>query len=237
MSENIDTKLRNFHFFTSDEEENDEECEGSPTQVPVRQPRIIIEPEEDLEGKRYCVVCSIGQVKIIETETRQREKRWQCMNEKCKEITFVCSTEIIAFSERYNEFKNLNTILLAASTDSKYSHLEWIRKPRNHGGLRDLEMPLLVDTNHRISRDYGVPKDDEGIAYRGLFIIDPKGVLRQITINDLPVVHSVDETVRLIKAFQYYDNHGVARPANGTPSKDTIQPDPKNRQTSFSRRK
>uniref|UniRef100_A0A915EHA6 thioredoxin-dependent peroxiredoxin n=1 Tax=Ditylenchus dipsaci TaxID=166011 RepID=A0A915EHA6_9BILA len=153
------------------------------------------------------------------------------------DFTFVCPTEIIAFSERSDEFKNLNTVLLAASTDSKFSHLEWISKPRKQGGLGEMKIPVLADTNHKISRDYGVLKEDEGIAYRGLFIIDPKGVLRQITINDLPVGRSVDETLRLIQAFQYVEKHGEVCPANWTPGKDTIKPDPKNSQTFFGKQK
>ncbi|RCN32052.1 hypothetical protein ANCCAN_22156 [Ancylostoma caninum] len=97
-------------------------------------------------------------------------------------------------------------------------------KPRKHGGLGDMKIPVLADTNHQIAKDYGVLKDDEGIAYRGLFIIDPKGILRQITINDLPVGRSVDETLRLVQAFQYTDKHGEVCPAGWTPGKDTIKP-------------
>lgn len=80
--------------------------------------------------------------------------------------TFVCPTEIIAFSDRYEEFKKLGVAVLAASTDSKYSHLEWITKPRKHGGLGEMNIPVLADTNHKISRDYGVLVEDQGIAFR-----------------------------------------------------------------------
>jgi alkyl hydroperoxide reductase subunit AhpC len=90
------------------------------------------------------------------------------------------------------------------STDSTYSHFAWASQPRKEGGLGpDLKLPLIADRNQKISRDYGVLIEEEGIALRGLFIIDPKGILRQITVNDLPVGRSVDETVRLIKAFQF----------------------------------
>ncbi|EYB97306.1 hypothetical protein Y032_0142g2349 [Ancylostoma ceylanicum] len=80
--------------------------------------------------------------------------------------TFVCPTEIIAFSDRFPEFKNLNVAVLACSTDSVFSHLAWINTPRKHGGLGDMKIPVLADTNHQIAKDYGVLKDDEGIAYR-----------------------------------------------------------------------
>ena len=153
------------------------------------------------------------------------------------DFTFVCPTEIIAFSDRYNEFKELNVAVLAASTDSKFSHFEWINKPRKEGGLGEMKIPVLADTNHKISREYGVLKEDEGIAYRGLFIIDPKGILRQITINDLPVGRSVDETLRLVQAFQFVDKHGEVCPAGWTPGKDTIKPDVKNSREYFGKQK
>lgn len=94
-------------------------------------------------------------------------------------------------------------IYLGVSTDSHFSHLAWTQKPRNEGGLGpDLVLPLLADKSMKISRDYGVLLE-EGVALRGLFIIDPKGTLRQITVNDLPVGRSVEETLRLVKAFQF----------------------------------
>lgn len=80
--------------------------------------------------------------------------------------TFVCPTEITAFSDRAREFKALNTQLLAASTDTKFAHLEWIHKPREQGGLGEMNIPLLADTNHQISKNYGVLKEDAGITYR-----------------------------------------------------------------------
>ena len=80
--------------------------------------------------------------------------------------TFVCPTELIAFSDRVNEFKKLGTEVLACSTDSKYAHLEWACKPRCEGGLCSMAVPMLADTNHRISKDYGVLKEDQGISYR-----------------------------------------------------------------------
>jgi len=151
------------------------------------------------------------------------------------DFTFVCPTEIIAFSDRYEEFKKLGVAVLAASTDSVFSHLAWINQPRKHGGLGEMKIPVLADTNHQLSRDYGVLKEDDGIAYRGLFIIDPKGVLRQVTINDLPVGRSVDETIRLVQAFQFVDKHGEVCPAGWTPGSDTIKPGVKESQEYFSK--
>ena len=124
------------------------------------------------------------------------------------DFTFVCPTEIIAFSERIDEFKALNTEVVGVSVDSHFSHLAWINMPRKEGGLGGLKYPLLADLTKQISIDYDVLIKDAGIALRGLFIIDKEGVIRQKTINDLPVGRSVDETLRLIKAFQFVEKHG-----------------------------
>ncbi|KAM9327242.1 peroxiredoxin-1 [Gastrophryne carolinensis] len=154
-----------------------------------------------------------------------------------RDFTFVCPTEIIAFSERVEDFKKLNTEVIAASTDSHFSHLAWTNTPRKEGGLGPMKIPLLADVCHTIAKDYGVLKDDEGLAYRGLFIIDEKGILRQITINDLPVGRSVDETLRLVQAFQHTDKFGEVCPAGWNPGSDTIKPDVKQSKEYFSKQK
>jgi peroxiredoxin 1 len=139
------------------------------------------------------------------------------------DFTFVCPTEIIAFSERSEEFRNIGCEVVACSTDSHFSHLAWVNTPRKQGGLGEMKIPLLADKNGSISQQYGVYMD-AGIAFRGLFIIDDKGNLRQITINDLPVGRSVDETLRLVQAFQFTDKHGEVCPAGWKPGADTIKP-------------
>ena len=141
------------------------------------------------------------------------------------DFTFVCPTEIIAFSDRAEEFRQINCEILGCSTDSHFSHLAWVNTSRKQGGLGKMNIPLLADKNMEISTKYGVLKDGDGIAYRGLFIIDNHGTLRQITINDLPVGRSVDETLRLVQAFQFTDKHGEVCPANWKPGKKTINPD------------
>ncbi|KAK3216798.1 hypothetical protein GRF29_1g991950 [Pseudopithomyces chartarum] len=140
--------------------------------------------------------------------------------------TFVCPTEIIAFSERAADFESRNTKVVFASTDSEYSLLAWTNASRRDGGLGKIDIPLLSDKNHQLSKDYGVLIEEEGIALRGLFIIDPNGVVRQITINDLPVGRSVDETLRLIDAFQFTDKYGEVCPANWNPGDKTIKATP-----------
>lgn len=142
------------------------------------------------------------------------------------DFTFVCPTEILAFSDRVEEFRKINTEVIACSVDSHFTHLAWINTPRKEGGLGKIQIPLLSDLTHKISKDYGVYLDNLGHTLRGLFIIDDKGFMRQITMNDLPVGRSVDETLRLVQAFQYTDRHGEVCPAGWKPGADTIVPNP-----------
>jgi alkyl hydroperoxide reductase subunit AhpC len=144
------------------------------------------------------------------------------------DFTFVCPTEILAFNDALPKFEKLNTTVLGVSTDSHFTHLAWRDRPRKQGGLgEDLKLPLVADKNFKIARDYGVLIEEEGIALRGLFIIDPKGTLRQITVNDLPVGRNVDETLRLVEAFQFTDEHGEVCPAGWQSGGETMKADPK----------
>lgn len=141
------------------------------------------------------------------------------------DFTFVCPTEVIAFNDRAEEFKQLNAELVAVSVDSHFSHLAWVNTPRKNGGLgQETKIPILSDFMRKIATDYGCLTSTEDIALRALYIIDTKGIVRQITINDLPVGRSVDETLRLIKAFQFADQHGEVCPANWQPKSKSINP-------------
>lgn len=142
------------------------------------------------------------------------------------DFTFVCPTEIIAFSDRVEEFKKIGCEVIGVSTDSHFTHLAWINTPRKQGGLGELRIPLLADKSMKISRDYGVLQEESGIPFRGLFVIDGKQNLRQVTVNDLPVGRSVDETLRLVQAFQFTDEHGEVCPANWKPGSKTMVADP-----------
>ncbi|KAK9812691.1 hypothetical protein WJX72_002155 [[Myrmecia] bisecta] len=156
------------------------------------------------------------------------------------DFTFVCPTEIIAFSDRIEEFRKLGVEVVGCSVDSHFSHLAWTQLPRNRGGLGKLSYPLLSDITKSISKDYEVlieDGEDAGVALRGLFIISPEGILRQKTVNDLPVGRSVDETLRLLQAFQFTDEHGEVCPANWRPGGDSIVPDVAKSQTYFSKQK
>ncbi len=141
------------------------------------------------------------------------------------DFTFVCPTEITAFSDRIAEFKKLKTEIVGCSVDSHYTHLAWINQPRAEGGLGDVTYPLLSDLNKEIAKNYGVLLEG-GVALRGLFLINPKGQLVYSVVHDLGVGRSVDETLRVIAAFQQVEKTGEVCPANWTPGADTMDADP-----------
>lgn len=140
--------------------------------------------------------------------------------------SFVCPTEIIAFSDRISEFNQIGCAIVGCSTDSQYSHLAWINTDRKQGGIGDLNYPLLSDKNMSIARSYGVLDEDTGVPFRGLFIIDRNQNLRQIIVNDLGVGRNVDETLRLVQAIQLNDTNGNVCPVNWKPGSKTIVPEP-----------
>lgn len=118
------------------------------------------------------------------------------------DFTFVCPTEITALSNRYDEFVNLGADILGVSTDSVYSHRAWINTPREQNGIPGLKYPLASDITKEVSQNYGVLVEDEGIALRGLFIIDPEGILQYAVVHNLNIGRSVDETLRVLEALQ-----------------------------------
>ena len=170
-----------------------------------------------------------------EISLEQYKGKWVVLGFFPLAFTFVCPTEIIAFSEAAKQFAERDAHVLFASTDSEYSLLAWTNVPRKEGGLGEIEIPLLADTNHSLSKDYGVLLPEAGVTLRGLFLIDPKGTVRQITINDLPVGRSVDETLRLLDAFQFTDKHGEVCPANWHKGDATMVADPKESKKYFSK--
>ncbi|KAJ3675129.1 hypothetical protein LUZ60_004171 [Juncus effusus] len=144
------------------------------------------------------------------------------------DFTFVCPTEITAFSDRYSEFESINTEILGVSVDSTFSHLAWVQTDRKSGGLGDLNYPLVSDITKNISKSYGVLIQDQGIALRGLFIIDKEGVIQHSTINNLAIGRSVDETLRTLQALQYVqENPDEVCPAGWKPGEKSMKPDPK----------
>jgi peroxiredoxin (alkyl hydroperoxide reductase subunit C) len=151
------------------------------------------------------------------------------------DFTFVCPTEITAFSDRYEEFKTLNTEVLGVSVDSAFSHLAWIQTERKSGGVGDLNYPLVSDIKKEISAAYNVLDPEAGIALRGLFIIDKEGIIQHSTINNLAFGRSVDETKRTLQAIQYVQSHpDEVCPADWQPGDKTMNPDPLKSKVYFS---
>ncbi|MGL1886693.1 MAG: peroxiredoxin [Reichenbachiella sp.] len=153
-----------------------------------------------------------------------------------KDFTFVCPTEILAFQEKLGEFEKRGVAVVAASTDTENSHLAWLNTPKNQGGIQGVTYPIVADVSKTIASNFGVlggdwDYDEEGnlsfngnpIAFRGTFLIDKEGVVRQETINDLPLGRNIDETLRLVDALQYVEKHGEVCPANWEEGKDTMK--------------
>ncbi len=140
------------------------------------------------------------------------------------DFTFVCPTEITAFSDRIADFKKLDCEILGCSVDSQFSHLAWMDTPRKQGGLGKIEYPLLADITKKVAADYGVLTEG-GIALRGLFLINPEGNVVYSVVHDLAVGRSVDETIRVLKAFQQVAKTGEVCPANWDSGKKTMKPD------------
>lgn len=118
------------------------------------------------------------------------------------DFTFVCPTEIISLSDRYAEFREVGAEILAASTDSVHAHRVWLSTPREANGIQNVQFPILSDQTHRIARSYGVLVEEQGIALRGTFIIDPNGVMQYASFHNLNVGRSVEETLRVLHGLQ-----------------------------------
>ena len=148
------------------------------------------------------------------------------------DFTFVCPTEIIAFSNSMDEFKKRNAEVLGVSVDSHFSHLAWRNTDRKNGGLGDIAYPLVADLNKKITYDYGV-MHEVGIAFRGLFLIDKEGVVQHQVINNLPLGRNIEEALRMVDALQFHENNGEVCPANWKSGEDGMKPDPSGSKTYF----
>jgi peroxiredoxin (alkyl hydroperoxide reductase subunit C) len=139
------------------------------------------------------------------------------------DFTFVCPTEIIAFSDRNDDFQKLGVQVIGASIDSEFSHFAWRNQAREQGGIGQIKYPLLADLSKKIAQDYGVLLEG-GVALRGLFLIDREGVVRHMVVNDLPLGRSVDEALRMVKALQFFEENGEVCPADWKEGSATIKP-------------
>lgn len=139
-------------------------------------------------------------------------------------FSFVCPTEVLAFENTLEEFTEQNCSVIFVSTDSKFCLHQWQARPKTDGGLGNVNVPLLSDQNHKVSRAYGVFVEDEGIALRGRFIINPEGIVKHASINDVAVGRSVLESLRLVQAYQAEYEHGTFCAANWKPGDATLEP-------------
>ena len=154
----------------------------------------------------------------VSLEENMKNDKWTVLFFYPMDFTFVCPTEITALSDRYEEFDDLDAVVIGASTDTIHTHLAWIKTDRKENGLGDLNYALAADTNHVVARDYGVLIEEEGIALRGLFIISPEGELMYSVVNHNNIGRDVDETLRVLQALQT----GGLCPANWKPGQATL---------------
>ena len=141
------------------------------------------------------------------------------------DFTFVCPTELHAFNDKLKDFQARNVELIAVSVDSHFSHYAWLNTPKAKGGIEGVEYPIVADIKKEISVAYDVLAENDGIAYRGLFLIDTDFVVRHQVVNDLPLGRSVDEALRMIDALQFFTEKGEVCPANWRKGDKSMVPD------------
>ena len=134
------------------------------------------------------------------------------------DFTFVCPSEIIAFANRIQDFKERGAELIGISVDSKYTHLAWKNTEVKKGGIGDIKYPLISDLTKQIARDYDV-LTGEAVALRGTFLIDQQGIVRHQIVNDLPLGRNVEEAIRMVDALKFFQENGEVCPANWSKGK------------------
>jgi peroxiredoxin (alkyl hydroperoxide reductase subunit C) len=137
------------------------------------------------------------------------------------DFTTVCPTEILAFQNSLEEFKKRGVVLIGCSVDSIYSHLAWLNTPLNSGGIKGVTLTLISDINKEISKAYDVLSED-GLAYRGLFLIDKGGIIRHQVVNDFAIGRSVHEVIRMVDCLIFHEENHEACPANWMPGEKGI---------------
>lgn len=142
------------------------------------------------------------------------------------DFTFVCPSELIAFDHRLSEFKSRGVEVIGVSIDSQFSHHAWRNTPVEKGGIGPVGYPLIADVKHDICRAYDVEHPDAGVAFRGSFLIDKKGVVRHQVVNDLPLGRNIDEMLRMIDALQFTEEHGEVCPAGWSKGKKGMTASP-----------
>ncbi|WP_338876655.1 peroxiredoxin [Spirosoma sp. SC4-14] len=135
----------------------------------------------------------------ISSEDHKNAGQWLVMFWWPKDFTFVCPTEIAEFNKKFEDFQDRDTMVIGASTDSEFVHLAW---RKNHDDLRGLKFPMLADTSKSLAEDLGILEANEKVAYRVTYIVDPQGIIRWVSVNDLSVGRNVNEVLRVLDALQ-----------------------------------
>lgn len=140
------------------------------------------------------------------------------------DFTFVCPTELIAFSRRIAEFESRGVQVIGCSIDSQFTHVAWRNTPIEDGGIGAVTYPLVADVKHEVCRAYDVEFEQAGVAFRGSFLIDENGIVRHQVVNDLPLGRNVDEMLRMIDALQFTEKYGEVCPAGWSKGEKGMTP-------------
>lgn len=192
------------------------EEEDQPEPEPVAQ---VGQPAPDFTGKAVLPNLEFRDIKLS-----NYRRKWVVLFTFPLDFTFVCPTEIVAFSDNYDRFKKLNCEVIGLSVDSVYSHLAWIETERREGGVGHLKFPIVGDLGANIARQYGFYMDDAGYDLRGTTIINPDGVVVHISMNQPNVGRNIEEVLRLLEAFQFTRKNGVVCPASWEKGYEGIVP-------------
>jgi peroxiredoxin (alkyl hydroperoxide reductase subunit C) len=141
------------------------------------------------------------------------------------DFTFVCPTELHAFQDSIEAFEERNAVVIGCSVDSCFSHLAWRNVPKLEGGIEGVNYPIVSDIHKQIAKSYGVLHEEEGIAFRGLFLIDRNGIVRHQVVNDLPLGRSIAEVLRMLDALIFHEKYGEVCPANWSEGRRAMRPD------------
>jgi len=140
------------------------------------------------------------------------------------DFTFVCPTELIAFSKRIKEFEDRDVQVIGCSIDSQFTHVAWRNTPVDDGGIGPVAYPLVADVKHQICQAYDVEFEDAGVAFRGSFLIGKDGKVHHQVVNDLPLGRNVDEMLRMIDALQFTEKYGEVCPAGWNKGDEGMKP-------------
>jgi peroxiredoxin (alkyl hydroperoxide reductase subunit C) len=152
---------------------------------------------------------------VVNHLKHREEGKWLLLFWWPKDFTFVCPTEIASFNDYFDAFQEKNTQVIGASTDSEYVHLAW---RKSHPDLKGLRFPMLADTSKSLAEELGILEANEKVAYRATFIVDPEGIIRWVSVNDLSVGRNVEEVIRVLDALQT----GDLTPCNWKKGEDTL---------------